>query len=188
MEQHATEIQDTSVEQEKIQHNADLEEAKELVEETREAPEEVVPAQVPTPPWCRDEARLSPEVTLNNSYVYVVRADTTATRKGTETGELCFVFDEEVALHVVESLAKEEVRVFSDGKYEVFMKLETKDPEPYLRKKIEVHVQKIGIFMNGPFEKIATFGYTRIPYATFKDGLTPVMVSEPVHEETSSQE
>jgi hypothetical protein len=126
-----------------------------------------------TPIWCSDEIKLSPEVTAMNSSVYIIRADTSKTRRGLETGEICFVFEEEVADHVLESLAKHEVKALTNDKNRVYMEIHTENTVPYIQKKIDIHIQELGILYNGSIVKVATFGYTRVPYATFRDGLTP---------------
>jgi len=122
----------------------------------------------------RVEVKLSPEVTLNNNVVYVIRADTNDTRKGRDTGEVCFVFEEKIADHILESLAKQEVKNLSaNPNIKIFIEIHTENVQPYVNKKIHICTQSLGYLMNGSVEKIITFGYTKVACGTFKDSLTP---------------
>ena len=157
--------------------------------ENQSTPTESGPNCVGTnpPQWCSEQVKLTPQVTLNNSVVYVIRADTNDTRKGRDTGEVCVVFEEEVADRVLESLAKEEVKnLSSDPNIRVFMEIHTQNVQPYLNKKIDICTQSLGYIMNGSIQKIMTFGYTRVAYASFED-LLATQETTPLEEKAEEQ-
>lgn len=106
---------------------------------------------------------------LENSNIFIIRMDTSEVRKGRDTGEICFVEDEDVARYTTEKLADEEVRRLSTPTCRVFKENMIK-AEPY-KKRIDIHKQEIGLLYDGTIQKIATVGYVEVPFATFTDPL-----------------
>jgi hypothetical protein len=116
-------------------------------------------------------SKISPETTLQDTLVYLVRMDTEQVRKGKQVGEICYVEDEEVAKHIVESLANEQVKLIRESNASLKVYRENMDdPTPYL-KRIDIFKVDVGIVYNSGLQKIASIGYVRVPRATYTDPL-----------------
>lgn len=116
------------------------------------------------------EIPLSSEVKVGEPFIYVLRIDTTEVKKGKDTGEICYVDSEDVASHSLESLANEEIRRLEKVNPGARIFRENMiNPSPY-KKRIDIHKRTDGFFAN-THEKVASFGYVAIPFATFTDTL-----------------
>lgn len=113
--------------------------------------------------------KLSPEVSVAETTIFVVRMDTKEVRKGKETGEVCFFEDKEVANHALESLANQEVKRLTVPGVRIYRQ-NASDPSPYI-KRIDILQQKQGYLIDGTIETVATLGFVQVPFATYSDSL-----------------
>jgi hypothetical protein len=117
------------------------------------------------------QMRISPETTLQDQVMYLIRMDTELVRKGKQCGEVCYVDDEEVAKHIVESLANEQVKLIREATPTLKVYRENMDDStPYL-KRVDIFKVDVGIIYDSGLQKIASIGYCKVPKATYTNPL-----------------